>query len=174
MVESGSQWRGERAKRMLLLAAIGAAGLLVGFLVGYVLQVSSKRDLQASLDMTRQELETERAALQLHGLQTRVGAALSEASRGNYERARQLMSTFYQELDSIAPSLDAATQEVIRVANADRDSMITLLSRAAPESVARLNMLYTRLYTVFDRFGRQSPNLVSPLPRDTAPAASTR
>lgn len=175
MVESGGRTRRERARQLLVMAGVAVAGLIVGFLIGYVLQLSSKRQLQSRLDTTRQELESERAALQLQGLQTRVGAALAESARGNYERARQLMSSFYTELDSVAPTAgDATTQQAIRTATADRDSMITLLSRAAPEAVPRLNMLYTRLYVVFDRFGRRSPNLVSPVvPEDTGGARST-
>jgi hypothetical protein len=165
----------DRVKSLLVRLGIGAGGLTLGFLVGYLSQVGARRTVQDSLDATRQELQTARSELQLHGLQTRVGAAVAEAARGNFERARQLAASFYQELDSVAPSVtDATTQEAIRNALRERDEMITLLSRAAPESVARLMMLYTRLYGVFDTFGRRSPAMVTPPAADSTAPPSTR
>ena len=69
----------------------------------------------------------------------------------------------------MAPAVtDATIQETIRQAVRERDDMITLLSRAAPESAHRLTLLYTRMYPVFDAFGRQSPGMVTPPPPDTA------
>lgn len=160
--------RREQVKTRFRQIGIGAGALLLGFLIGWAVQLGPKRAVETELDTAQRELEATRAELRMHGLQTRIGAALAEALRGNYERGRQLMSSFYQDLEAAAPSVTApAAQEAIRQAVRERDEMITLLSRAAPESAQRLTMLYTRLYLVFDELGRRSPGMVTPPLQDT-------
>ena len=175
-MDTDKQQQRERVKTRLRHIGIGAGGLLLGFLIGYIAQIGAVRSVEGTLADTRQELEATRSDLEFTSLQARVGAAMAEASRGNYERARQLMSSFYQAVEELAPTVtDPATRRAIALAVRDRDDMITLLSRAAPESAQRLTMLYSSTFVAFDGFGRQSPTMVTPPPDTTGQAAdSTR
>jgi hypothetical protein len=139
------------------IAAI-AATLAVVFLIGFVPQWLRVRTLDRQLVEVRQEL----ALLDLGG---RAGAALAESQRGNYERARQLMTGFFSLLqDQVDRAADTAAREEMLAILGQRDEIITLLSRAEPESVSRLNLIYTRYFAATHPLGRQAPASVTPSP----------
>jgi hypothetical protein len=120
------------------------AGILVAFLIGFVPTWSHARNLEHRLSVTDQELRLAR-------VQGRLGAALAEAMRSNYERSRQLMTGVFSELQAVHPALEqperrAAAEQILQ----QRDEIITLLSRAEPESVQRLMLLYTRYSAAVD------------------------
>ncbi len=148
-------------------AGIGLGLLLAGFLLGWVSQVGDKRALDRALTETRLEADTLVQTVARYRLHTRVGAALAEADRGNYERARQLMSSFFTDIEDRSAAADPALLQVLESATAQRDELITLLSRAAPESRQHLAILYTRLFAALDPLGRDAATAVTPPPADT-------
>ena len=146
--------RHDRTRRTAILVA----ALLMAFLVGFVPQWVRVRAADRELAEARHELRL----LDLGG---RLGAALAESQRGNYERARQLMTGFFsgvqQQLDEDGdPALRSELQPML----AQRDELITLLSRAEPESTSRLNLLYTRYFAAVHPLGREAPSAVTPSP----------
>ena len=122
--------------------AIAAGIALVAFLLGFVPQ-------WMRANRTGEQLEQARLELQMSRTQGKIGAALTEALRSNYERARQLMTEVYGELQSAAPRLQGTQRREVDAILAGRDEMITLLARAAPESSQRLMLLYSRYHTAF-------------------------
>lgn len=120
--------------------AVGIA--LVAFLLGFVPQWTRA-------NRTGDRLEQARLELRMSRTEGKIGAALTESLRSNYERARQLMTEVYTELQSAAPQLSGTQRREVDAVLAARDEMVTLLARAAPESSQRLMLLYTRYHTAF-------------------------
>jgi hypothetical protein len=120
--------------------AVGIA--LAAFLLGFVPQWMRANRNGDQLQTARQELRMSRT-------EAKIGAALTEALRSNYERARQLMTEVYAELQSAAPGLEGTQRREVDAILAARDEHITLLARAAPESSQRLMLLYTRYHNAF-------------------------
>jgi hypothetical protein len=120
--------------------AVGIA--LVAFLLGFVPQWTRANRAGDRLEQARLELRMSRT-------EGKIGAALTESLRSNYERARQLMTEVYTELQSVAPRLQGTQRREVDAMLAARDEMVTLLARAAPESSQRLMLLYTRYHAAF-------------------------
>jgi hypothetical protein len=120
--------------------AVGIA--LVAFLLGFVPQWTRANRTGDRLEAARLELRMSRA-------EGKIGAALTESLRSNYERARQLMTEVYADLQSAAPQLSGSQRREVDAVLAGRDEMVTLLARAAPESSQRLMLLYTRYHAAF-------------------------
>ncbi|CAN5644147.1 hypothetical protein BH23GEM3_BH23GEM3_25840 [soil metagenome] len=137
---------------------LAVAGLIVAFLIGFVPTYSRARTLDRELTETRHDLEIAR-------LQGRLGAALAESHRSNYERARQLMAGFFTELQqSLGQVRDPTQQQELRAILQQRDEIITLLSRAEPESTQRLMLLYTRYFAAMDPAGQGAPAVTPSTP----------
>lgn len=142
-------------KRPQLIAA-AAAALLAAFALGFFPQWSRAGALSAELDATRGELRFAR----MEGV---LGAALAESLRSNYERSRQLMASFFTELQRRAGEVeDPARRRELEAILAQRDEVITLLSRAEPESTQRLMLIYTRYFAAMDPAGRSAAVTPSP------------
>jgi hypothetical protein len=124
----------------LIAAAVGIA--LVAFLLGFLPQWSRANGLSDRLDTAQQELKMAR-------VEGQIGAALTESLRSNYERARQMMTEVYATLQATAPSLQGTQRREVDTLLAQRDEMITLLARAAPESSQRLMLVYARYHNAF-------------------------
>lgn len=144
--------------------ALAVAALIAAFLVGFLPQWSRARGLEAELETTRAALEAELAEvrweLELARLEGRLGAALAESQRSNYERARQLMAGFFADLQPRVERVqDPAAREALQSILAERDEIITLLSRAEPEATQRLMLLYTRYFTAVDPAGREGASV---------------
>ncbi|MDQ3555552.1 MAG: hypothetical protein M3409_02070, partial [Gemmatimonadota bacterium] len=109
------------------------------------------------------ELATARHELAMARLQGRLGAALAESLRSNYERSRQLMTDFFREAQGRLPAVeDPHQRQELQAMLAQRDELITLLARAEPESTQRLMLLYTRFFTAFDPAGVRASTSVTP------------
>src|SRR3954471_21008289 len=143
--------------------ALVAAGLVIAFLLGFVPEWMGKRNADRDLAEARQELRMSR-------LQGRLGAALAEALRSNYERSRQLMAGYFSGLQDALPEVENPRQHAALAGIlGQRDEMITLLSRAQPESSQRLLLLYTAIFSAIDPQGSLVPAVTpAPLP-PTAP-----
>lgn len=149
---------GSVLRRGLWLAAAFALGLAIGF----VPQWLTSRDLRGRLDEATHRLEVAR-------LQSALGAALAEVEAGEYERARQLASSFYTGLDALEGEVrDEAQALVLADIALGRDQMITLLSRADPEARGRLAAVYSRYFAAMEPVGPERPG---PATQTPAPGA---
>ena len=131
------------------LFAIAAGIALAAFLLGFLPQWSRANGLRGQLQTTRQTLQSTRHDLRMARVEGHVGAALVEAQRSNYEQARQRMTEVYATLQSAAPGLQGAQRSEVDAILAQRDEIVTLLARAAPQSRERLMLIYTRYHNAF-------------------------
>jgi hypothetical protein len=147
--------------------ALVAAGLVIAFLLGFVPEYVAKRHADRDLAEARQELRLSR-------LQGRLGAAMAEALRSNYERSRQLMAGYFSGLQDALPAVGNPRQHAALAGIlGQRDEMITLLSRAQPESSQRLMLLYTSMFSAIDPQGALGPAVTpSPLPPPAPPTGA--
>jgi hypothetical protein len=120
---------------------VGAIVLIAAFLIGFLPQWAQNRALA-------QQLERSDLRIELLELQVRTGTALAEAHRENHERARQQMTVVFPALERVRARVPAGDAQRIQEILAERDEVITLLSRASPESTARLATLYRQLLPV--------------------------
>jgi hypothetical protein len=127
-------------RNRLIALTVGIA--LVAFLLGFLPQWTRANGLSDRLRETRHELRMSR-------VEAHIGAALTESLRSNYERARQLMTEVYSTLQAVAPSLEGTQRREVDAILAQRDEVVTLLARAAPESAQRVMLIYTRYHTAF-------------------------
>jgi hypothetical protein len=114
--------------------------LLFGFLLGFV-----PMWLQSSATAGRLA-EAERR-LTLAGMQGNLASAAIDARRGDYEPARQSASQFFTSLRAEIDGGDTSDFTRAQMAGvqpllADRDEIITLLSRSDPASADRMSELY--------------------------------
>jgi hypothetical protein len=139
--------------------ALVAAGLVIAFLLGFAPEYVAKRHAGRDLAAARQELRLSR-------LQGRLGAAMAESLRSNYERSRQLMAAYFSDLQDALPGVaDPRRRQALSGILSQRDEMSTLLSRAQPESSQRLMLLYTSMFTAVDPQGAVGTVVTpSPLP----------
>ncbi|HLM66001.1 MAG TPA: hypothetical protein VK358_00670, partial [Longimicrobium sp.] len=128
----------DRNRQITIAVAIALAAFLLGFVPQWT-----------RANRTGDELRATQLELRMSRTQGKIGAALTEALRSNYERARQLMTEVYGELQAAAPGLEGAQRREVDAILAARDEHITLLARAAPESSQRLMLLYTRYHNAF-------------------------
>lgn len=124
------------------IVLIAAATAVVAFLLGFLPQWSRANRLQAGLDETRFALQTSR-------VEGRIADAVGQALRSNYEQARQQMTTVFDELESMRGSLEGAQRAEAEAILAQRDEIVTLLARAAPESTQRLTLLLGKYHAAF-------------------------
>jgi hypothetical protein len=124
------------SRRWLIWPAL----VVVAFLAGLLPMWWSKSNVSADLDKTKVELIRQQ---QLNSL----SAAAVYARRGEYETARQNASVFFTDMQA---EMDNAESKVLTPRDriqlpqllANRDDIITLLSRADPASAERLSNLY--------------------------------
>ncbi len=124
------------------IITIAAAAALVAFLIGFLPQWSRANGLSDNLEDTRLQLRTAQ-------IENRIGAALAESLRSNYERSRQLMTTVFGDLQAVRGRVAPAQQKEVDAILAQRDEIVTLLARAAPESSQRLMLIHTRYHNAF-------------------------
>ncbi len=108
-----------------------ALALLAAFALGALWQYAGARRGEAALG-------TARSALAEARLEATLASAVIEVQRGNYERGRQLASDFFTGLQrhlATAPPEAAA----LRPLYAQRDNVITVLSRSDPASAGLLS-----------------------------------
>lgn len=118
--------------------------ILIAFSAGFLWQYLEARTVRGELTAVEQELQLER-------LRVHLGQAALSAQSGDFERARQQMSTFFNQLQE---STDAMSPEVQTIAGDYldmRDEVITGLSRSNPEYGAILLGMHERLNAAIDR-----------------------
>lgn len=149
-------------KQTLLVAGAVVLAFLIGFGWQY-LRASSLSD----------ELEETRRALVLERLETSLAAAAIEAQRGSYEAARQFVSEFYTGLqENIGAAPEAARPELERLL-AQRDALVTALSRGDPATADLLPRLLVRYRTALEGLDAALP-VAQPGVSPPAPVDSPR
>lgn len=116
---------------------IGVGLLLVAFLLGFVPMWLSNRQLAADIANRDKDLRRSR-------IQNTLTAATIYARRGEYETARQNTSTFFTD---VRAEMDKGNEGVLTEQEriglnrvmAERDEIITLLSRNDPAAAERLS-----------------------------------
>lgn len=116
-----------------------ATVIFVAFLIGFVPMWLTAR--------TRaNERDTAQHALLFSQAENTLGAAAIYARRGDYEPARQAVSSFYTslraELDRPQPAISASQRDLLQPLLVQRDQMITLLARSDPAAADRLADAY--------------------------------
>lgn len=116
---------------------IGIGLLLLAFLIGLVPTWLSNRQLSADLVTREKELRRSR-------IQNTLTAATIYARRGEYETARQHTSAFFTDVRSEMDKgndgvLTEQERSGISRVMAERDEIITLLSRNDPAAAERLS-----------------------------------
>jgi hypothetical protein len=144
------------------LAALIAGGLVLAFLIGFLPTWSRARSLDRELSATRHELALAR-------LQGRIGAALVQVMQQEYESSRQMMAGYFTDLQGYRPAIveperRAAADEIL----AQRDEVITLLSRSDPQGIQRLARLHARWSAAVDP-GTHPPAVQDPVTPDPDP-----
>lgn len=134
-----------RDTQRVVLGAVVAA--ILGFAIGAGWQYSSARSYRGQLDTARTELDSTRHELTFQRLEATLGAATIEAQRGNHESARRLASDFFTELQDDIDSAPPQAQPALHRILAQRDVMITELSRASLESGGVLAELFAEYRT---------------------------
>ncbi|CAN5209374.1 hypothetical protein BH23GEM4_BH23GEM4_14260 [soil metagenome] len=138
--------------------ALGIVALVAVFLLGWYPQWQRAQELDTRLETANRELAMAR-------LEGRIGAALAESMRSNYERSRQLMTSAFEEMErrlDAGEITEPGQQQAVRAILAQRDELVTMLARAEPEAQQRLMLLYTRYYQAVDPEGRRAPTAVTP------------
>lgn len=144
-------------RKRLIAIAVGIA--VLAFLLGFLPQWTRANRLSERLGEARHELRMAR-------VEGQIGAALTESLRSNYERARQLMTEVFATLQSAAPRLEGAQRREVDAILAQRDEIVTLLARAAPESSQRVMLIHTRYHAAFHPQARaeRAPPAAPPSP----------
>ena len=134
------------------------AGLIAGFLLGFVPIWLRSRQISRSLSEATERFELARTQdalaltrveqqLDLARMQNTLASAAIDARRGDYESARQAASSFFTSLRAEAnkgddSSLSQAQKAGVEPALTRRDEIISLLARNDPVSTERLSDLY--------------------------------
>ncbi|HEX8286575.1 MAG TPA: hypothetical protein VF556_01185 [Pyrinomonadaceae bacterium] len=131
----------ERRSGKEMLKRVGIVGgiALIAFLLGFVPMWLSARDV-------KNDCESARGTLRLSVLQNTLATAAINASRGEFEPARQQASDFFTafraELDSENSAFNEEQRDAVRPILQQRDEIITLLARSDAAAADRLADLY--------------------------------
>jgi len=122
--------------------------LIVAFLFGFVPMWIRLRDSSSRLSATTHELNLARA-------QSALTSAVADVQQGDYESAREAISTFFSSLraetDSEAASvLSPAQREALQPLFDRQDEIITMLARNDPASLTQLSDLYVSYRTIMN------------------------
>jgi hypothetical protein len=170
MSEKDSTIKSEGKSKLAKWGAI-AAGLLVVFLLGLVPMLIQKWAVQKELATTQTQLRK----VEIKGLLT---TSIVEAKRGEYEPARQNMSSFFQRLRAEEEKADEGfltkdERGKIKPIFEARDTIITMLAQRDQASVERLTDIYA---TYQQAMGIPQPPTTAPpseTPADNKPEKPT-
>lgn len=122
----------------------GALAILIAFSAGFLWQYVEARTVRSDLAAVERELEMER-------LRVHLGQAALSAQSGDFEMARQQMSTFFKQLQESAGAMSPEVRTIADDYLNMRDEVITGLSRSNPEYAAILFGMHQRLSAAIDR-----------------------
>lgn len=123
-------------KRVALFATLGIGFFMLGFMLMWFQTTRAVEQRDAA-----------QRGVRLAQLENTLAAAVIDVQRGQYEPARQLTSDFYTDLrrqidTDNASVFTPAQREGLKPLLAERDELITLLSRSDPAATDRLFNVY--------------------------------
>ncbi|HSW30247.1 MAG TPA: hypothetical protein VLH75_12250 [Longimicrobiales bacterium] len=124
---------------------VALAAIAVAFVVGSGWQFSKAREARMERDALRQEAAGLRQQQALDRLEATLAMAIVATQFGDFERGRQLASDFFALLQEGADAAPGTARPAMSEMLARRDGVITMLSRAQPESGLELAALLTWL-----------------------------
>ena len=127
------------------------AAMAVAFGGGVAWQFSKARQARMERDTARQEVTGVRQQQALERLEATLAMATVAAQFGDFERGRQLASDFFALLQEGATTAPGTARPALNEILARRDGVITMLSRAQPESGLELAALLTWLQSALGR-----------------------
>lgn len=133
---------------------VAVAGIAVAFAIGFGWQNSKARGARTELDAARQEVTALQHQQALQQLEASLAMATVAAQFGSFERGRQLASDFFARLQTMQEqegSVPTTARPALSEMLARRDGIITMLSRAQPESGFELASLLTWLQNALGR-----------------------
>ncbi|MCI0486150.1 MAG: hypothetical protein L0229_06070, partial [Blastocatellia bacterium] len=138
--------------------AIGAAALIVVFLLGYVPSCVGARNAEEQ----RAELEKK---LKMAELRSQLGMASYEANRNNYANASEFSTNFFNGLRAAIDSAeDDEVKKKLQAMMALRDEITTNLAQADPVVKEKLARMYADFYRLLAI--SHQPSAVSLQPSD--------
>lgn len=143
-----------------------AGGLVLAFAIGFGWQYTRARELEQELAEAEAQLGEARAELTFARLESTLAAGTVQAQRGSFEVARGLASEFYTGLQQSVAEAPAEALAELQAILAQRDAMITALSRADPASGELLAQLLVRY-----RVALGGAAEATPIPAPAQPAA---
>jgi len=141
---------------------VAIIAIIIAFGAGYGLQYTRVMDLQKQLAAARGELEVQKLYVQL-------GQTAFEAQRGNYEAARREASAFFTALQAAVDSMTVEQKAPFEPILAQRDNVITALSRANSDAADMLSGLFARIRGEAPPSMRTPAESTSPAPAAAAP-----
>jgi hypothetical protein len=139
----------------------GVLAMVIAFGAGFLWQYFEATTVRGQLEAVEQELAVER-------FRVRLGQATLAAQAGDFEAARQEMSSLFNSLQEQVAMLPPEIEQVARDFLARRDDIITGLSRSNPAFADVLSGMLERLGTVIERTGT-GPAPVAPAPTEGEP-----
>ena len=130
---------------------IWVAAAAVAFGSGSAWQFAKAREARLERDTVRQELASLQRQRALEQLEGSLAMATVASQFGNFERGRRLASDFFDMLQERAGTAPEAARSGLNEILARRDGIITVLSRAQPESGLELAALLTLLQNALGR-----------------------
>jgi hypothetical protein len=121
------------------------AAVAVSFGAGTAWQFSKARQARMERDTVRQEVASLQQQQALERLEATLAMATVAAQFGDFERGRQLASDFFALLQEKAATVPGTARPALSEILARRDAVITMLSRAEPQSGLELAALLTWL-----------------------------
>lgn len=137
-----------RTQRELLIAG----AILIAFAGGFGWQYVRVQELEEELEVARRDVAFTQ-------LESTLAAAAVQAHRGDYEAARRLTSEFFTALQANIERAPTDTREELNAILAERDEIITLLSRADPQGRETLTSTFLRY-----RVSLGGPDRALPIP----------
>lgn len=127
------------------------AAVAVAFAAGTAWQFSKARQARMEGDRALQELAAVRQQQALERIEATLAMATVAAQFGDFERGRQLASDFFALLQEGAGGAPGTAGPALSEILARRDGVITMLSRAQPESGLELAALLTWLQSALGK-----------------------
>jgi hypothetical protein len=126
-------------------AGIVTVGVVAAFLGGALWQFVQAREARLERDTARQELVAVEQQRALEQLEASLALATVAAQFGDFESSRRLASDFFGKLQDEVGRVPEVVRPGLNEILARRDGVITVLSRAEPESALELAALLTAL-----------------------------
>lgn len=157
MLDGSSDMKPQLRSTLLVVAAVAVA-----FAGGAAWQFTQARHARNAHSATLRDLTLVQRERVLVGLEASVALATVAAQLGDFERARQLASDFFAGLQDNAASAPEDARSGFDEILAQRDRIITVLSRGQPEAGIEMVVLLIS----FQRALGKEPTISVPAPAD--------